>query len=243
MASGENSCGRSKRAIAASQASSTGFSGSSRLTMRACGVAPDPAYRVIAAITQSPWRAPREFFGRHEATHADAPVGGRHECGAAMHFERAHERLRRVFENLFEPARIAAIAAALDRDAHAIAVHDARHLRRRQEYGFFLALRRARSRSRRGSRSRCLRRLVHGLADAIRRLLAAQAACFWRMARFVIAPAWLFVSTFQIVLPVRKGQENALRLTAHKAVRTFRRSSHPARVAELVDALVSGTSE
>ena len=80
-----------------------------------------------------------QFFRRHEAAHADAPVGGGDERGAAVHFERADERLGRMFEDLLEPARIAAIAAALDRHAHAVAVHDTGHLRRRQENGFFLA--------------------------------------------------------------------------------------------------------
>ena len=52
-----------------------------------------------------------EFFRRHHATHADAPIRRRHERRAAMDFERSDECLGGVFEDSFEPARIAAIAA------------------------------------------------------------------------------------------------------------------------------------
>jgi hypothetical protein len=70
---------------------------------------------------------------RHEAAHADTPVGRGDECGSSVDFERADECLRGVLEDLLELAGIAAVAATLDRDTHAIAVHDAVHLRRRQE--------------------------------------------------------------------------------------------------------------
>jgi hypothetical protein len=56
-----------------------------------------------------------------------------------VHFERADEGLRRVLENLLELAGIPSIAAALDRHAYTVAVHDAGHLRRRQEDGLFHA--------------------------------------------------------------------------------------------------------
>ncbi len=81
-----------------------------------------------------------ELVGRHEAAHADAPVGGGHEGGAAVNLERRDERLGGVLDDFFQPPGIAAVAAALDRDADAVAVHHAGHLRRRQEHGFFLAL-------------------------------------------------------------------------------------------------------
>jgi hypothetical protein len=56
-----------------------------------------------------------------------------------VHLEGADEGFRGMFEDLFQLAGIPAIAAALDGDAHAIAVHDTGHLRRRQEHGIFHA--------------------------------------------------------------------------------------------------------
>jgi hypothetical protein len=44
-----------------------------------------------------------------------------------------------VFDDLLELARVTAIAAALHRHAHAIAMHHAHHLARRQEHRVFLA--------------------------------------------------------------------------------------------------------
>ncbi len=58
-----NSCGRSQRAIADSVASSTGRSGSRRLPITACAGVAEPAWRVIRAMTQSPWRAPCRSCG------------------------------------------------------------------------------------------------------------------------------------------------------------------------------------
>ena len=91
-------------------------------------------------MTQSPWRRAVEIAVRNQAAHADAAVRGRDERGAAVHFHRADEGLGRVFDDLLEPAGIAPVATALDGHAHAVAVHHADHLRRRQEHGFFLAL-------------------------------------------------------------------------------------------------------
>src|SRR4029077_17770056 len=54
-------------------------------------------------------------------------------------FQRSDESLGGVLEDFFQAARVTAVAAALDRHAHAVAVHDAGHLRWRQEHRFFLA--------------------------------------------------------------------------------------------------------
>ena len=125
--------------MAASQASSTGFSGSSRLTMRACGDAPEPGVTRHRRDHPVAMARAAEFVRRHQAAHADAPVRRRHERRAAVDFQRSDECLGGVLEDLFEASRIAAIAAALHGHAHAVAVHDAGHLRRRQEHGLFLA--------------------------------------------------------------------------------------------------------
>ena len=112
-ASGENSRGRSKRAMAASQASSTGFSGSRRRVTRACGV------RTGAGVTRDcgdhPVAMPRaaEIGRRHHATHADAAVRRRDKCGAAVHLQRADEGLGGVFEDFLQPAGVAPVAPAL----------------------------------------------------------------------------------------------------------------------------------
>ena len=58
-----NSHGRSKRAMADSVASSTGRSGSKRLSTTPCAGLAEPAWRVTLAITQSPPRAPSRSAG------------------------------------------------------------------------------------------------------------------------------------------------------------------------------------
>jgi len=63
-----------------------------------------------------------------------APVRRGDESVAADHFHRADEGLGGMFDDLFEPAGIAAVATALDRYPHPVAMHHAGHLRRREEH-------------------------------------------------------------------------------------------------------------
>ena len=54
---------QTKRAIADSVATSTGRSGSRRFSIRAWAEEAEPAWRVMRAMTQSPWRAPCKSCG------------------------------------------------------------------------------------------------------------------------------------------------------------------------------------
>ena len=142
-----------------------------------------------------------EFIGWYEAAHADAPVSRGHEGCTPVDFQRSHERLGGVLEDLLEAARVPAVAAALDRHAHAIAMHDSGHLRRREEHGFFLAFDSHESKAGAIGAHDAFGDSCMALRLPGRSGMGAARPLFLRMTRLFMASARFVISTFQIVLP------------------------------------------
>ena len=70
---------------------------------------------------------------RNEATESNPPVGRGHEGGAPVNFESPDEGLGGMFEDGFQLPGVPSVTPALHAHAHPITVHDANHLRRRQD--------------------------------------------------------------------------------------------------------------
>ena len=256
-----NSYGRSKRAIADSVASSTGRHGSRRLTMTACAAADaEPACCVI--LRDDPVAAARavEVLRRDHAPQLQPPVGRTHPGRAAGDLHGAEERMYAALEHLVDHARPAIGRIARDLHPHAIAVHDAAHLRRREEHTVLETL----------DAQEAITGAIgaHGSLHQRTRFDRARSACSAR--RAAAPPAARAVAArrcaggcrgrragaLPVLRPARLAGARAARaaaavasavlsatrvqLTVPGPVRTLRRP--PARVAELVDALVSGTS-
>src|ERR1039457_101098 len=143
--------------------------------------------------------------------------------------QRTEERLHAAFDHADHLADIAPVAVAAHLDAHPIAMHQALHFRRRQKYRV----------------GECL-----GTHEAIAGAVGAQLPFRLHQHRLAVARIPPAAARAQVCRRIRLALAAGFRwpllaatpqLTVPDPFRTLRRPPN-AQVAELVDALVSGTS-
>ena len=191
------------------------------------------------------------------AAQLQTPVGGVHPGATSLDLDRREERAHAALENLLDGTRPTAAGIARGPHAQTIAVHHATHLGRRQEHTLLQSLDaqesvagaiRAHDAFDRGSRleagtrsPRARMRFVAGAAVAASRRARA-VLCLRAVGAAVRFRAMSLGRTPLAAIASPGLSSTRLQLTVPGPVRTFRGLPAPARVAELVDALVSGTS-